>query len=172
MIKLFSMLLMSLFVFGLCAKLAYPLPSSATLRGVTGTAVILEEISDSASADGLSKEGLRQFVENRLRDADINVLEERKWFNVFGGSYLYIKVIASKSESENYYAVYIDIDLNRAIVIMGTKLGESISTTGSTWSVGKLFSCSPEVLNECVGKALGELVDLFIEDYKVVNKPK
>lgn len=140
-----------------------------TLIDITGVAVIVEEISVDAASDGLKPEYLKTLVEQKLADADIMVLEERKWFSVFGGAYLLVKFIGSKSQSEDYYIVFVDLELYQTVVLFGKKLGENINTAAATWSTGKLFTCSAEKLKECVGGTVAQLTDLFIEDYKTVN---
>jgi hypothetical protein len=140
-----------------------------TLVDISGVAVIIEEISESALKDGLKPEYLKTLVEQKLTDAQILVLEERKWFSVFGGAYILVKFIGSKSLSEEYYIVFVDVELYQTVVLLGKKLGENITTTAATWSTGKLFTCSAPVLKECVGGAVSELTDLFIEDCKTVN---
>ena len=140
-----------------------------TLVDITGVAVIIEEISEDAEKDGLKPEYLKTLVEKQLKDADIMVLEERKWFSVFGGAYLLVKFIGSKSVSGEYYAIFVDMELYQTVVLFGKKLGENITTAAATWSTGKLFSCSAKELKECVGGAVAQLADSFIEDYKTVN---
>ncbi|MEQ9619561.1 MAG: hypothetical protein RIG61_10350 [Deltaproteobacteria bacterium] len=143
-----------------------------TLSDVTGVAVIVDELSASAVEDGLKKEDIKALVESKLDKANIMLLEERKWFEVFGGSYLLIKVIASKSASADYYAVFLDVELYQTVVLFGKKLGRNITTAAATWSVGKLLSCRTDGLKICVGTNLSELTDMFIEDYLSVNSGK
>ena len=160
-----ALLLISIFMAG-------PYSSAAdrdTLVDVTGVAVIVEEISEDAEKDGLSAGYLKKLVEEKLTDAGVMVLEERKWFSVFGGAYLLVKFIGSKSSSEQYYIVFVDIELHQTVVLFGKKLGENITTAASTWSTGKLFSCRAPGLKECVGATVGQLTDIFIDDYKTVN---
>ena len=156
-----------------CFSIAWVLPAICadrdTLVDITGVAVIIEEISVDAANDGLKPEYLKTLVEQKLSDADIMVLEERKWFSVFGGAYLLVKFIGSKSQSEGYYIVFVDLELYQTVVLFGKKLGENINTAAATWSTGKLFTCSAVKLKECVGGTVAQLTDLFIEDYKTVN---
>lgn len=140
-----------------------------TLVDITGVAVVIEEISVDAANDGLKPEYLKTLVEHKLADADIMVLEERKWFSVFGGAYLLVKFIGSKSQTEDYYIIFVDVELYQTVVLLGKKLGENINTAAATWSTGKLFTCSALKLKECVGGTVAQLTDLFIEDYKTVN---
>lgn len=142
-----------------------------TLKGISGVAVVIEDIPDSALADGLSSEKLKAFVEQKLSGAGIAVLDERKWFSVFGGSYLLVEIIASKYTDGASYALFIDTELHQTVVLFGKKLGQNINTAASTWSAGKLISCRTEELLQCTARNLDGLINLFIEDYIVVNTP-
>lgn len=143
-----------------------------TLVDVTGVAVIVDKIPANAMKDGLSPEDIKALVLSRLDKANIMLLEDRQWFSVFGGAYLLVKVIASKSESGQYYATFLDIELYQTVVLFGKKLGQNITTTAATWSAGKLLSCGAPVLKECVETNISELTDMFIKDYLEVNSGK
>ncbi len=158
-----------LFVLSIIGALPALSSDRDTLVDITGVAVIIEEISVDAAKDGLKPDYLKTLVEQKLADADIMVLEERKWFSVFGGAYLLVKFIGSKSQTEDYYIVFVDVELYQTVVLFGKKLGENINTAAATWSTGKLFTCSAVKLKECVGGTVAQLTDLFIEDYKTVN---
>lgn len=143
-----------------------------TLTDITGVAVVVDEAPSAAREGGLREAALKALVEDKLTRANIAVLEHREWFSVFGGSYLRIKVIASKAVSGDRYAVYIDMDLYQTVVLLGKRLGQNINTAAATWSIGKLVSCGAAVIKDCVGSNVGELTDLFIRDYVEVNTLK
>jgi len=143
-----------------------------TLVDITGVAVVVDEASASAREDGLSEAGIKALVEDRLARSNIMVLEEREWFSVFGGSYMLVKVIASKAVSGDRYAVYIDMELYQTVVLMGKRLGQNINTAAATWSIGKLLSCSSAGIKDCVLGTVSELTGLFIKDYVEVNTLK
>jgi hypothetical protein len=140
-----------------------------TLVDITGVAVVVDDVSSAARADGLKEADVKALAEDRLARANIMVLEDRKWTSVFGGSYLLIKIIASKAVSGDRYAVYVDMELYQTVVLMGKRLGQNINTAAATWSVGKLLSCSAAAVTDCVEGTVGELTDLFIKDYIEVN---
>lgn len=143
-----------------------------TLVDITGVAVVVDGVPPSAREDGLDEAALKALVEDRLARANIQVLEDREWFSVFGGSYLLIKIIASKAVSGDRYAVYVDMELYQTVVLMGKRLGQNINTAAATWSAGKLLSCSSSGIKDCVGDAVSELTGLFIKDYVEVNTLK
>jgi hypothetical protein len=140
-----------------------------TLVDITGVAVVVDEAAPAARADGLDEAKVKALVEDRLARANIMVLEDRTWYSVFGGSYLLVKIIASKAVSGDRYAVYVDMELYQTVVLMGKKLGQNINTAAATWSIGKLLSCGSARIEECVEGTVGELTDLFIKDYIEVN---
>lgn len=143
-----------------------------TLTDITGVAVVVDEAPQAAREDGLREAALKALVEDKLTRANIQVIEDREWFSVFGGSYLRVKVIASKAVSGDRYAVYIDMDLYQTVVLLGKRLGQNINTAAATWSIGKLVSCGAAAIKDCVGSNVAELTDLFIKDYVEVNTLK
>ncbi len=143
-----------------------------TLTDITGVAVVVDDAPQAAREDGLREAALKALVEDKLTRANIQVIEGRDWFSVFGGSYLRVKVIASKAVSGDRYAVYIDMDLYQTVVLLGKRLGQNINTAAATWSIGKLVSCGAAAIKDCVGSNVSELTDLFIKDYVEVNTLK
>ena len=143
-----------------------------SLVDITGVAVVVDEVSSTAANDGVTAAAVKTLVENMLARANIKVLEDREWFTVFGGSYLLVKIVASKSVGGDRYAVYVDTELYQTAVLYGKKFGKNITTAASTWSAGKLLSCEAAVLGECVGGTVSELTDMFIKDYVEVNTAK
>ena len=143
-----------------------------SLVDITGVAVVVDELSSTAEKDGLTAAAVKTFVEDKLTRANIKVLEDREWFTVYGGSYLLVKIVASKSVSGDRYAVYVGTELYQTAVLTGKKFGKNITTAASTWSAGKLLSCESSVLVQCVGGTVSELTDLFIKDYAEVNTAK
>ncbi|HKQ32539.1 MAG TPA: hypothetical protein VJV40_04985, partial [Thermodesulfobacteriota bacterium] len=56
-----------------------------TLVDISGVAVVVDEVSSTAREDGLDQVQVKALVEDMLTRAGITVLEDRKWFTVFGG---------------------------------------------------------------------------------------
>lgn len=157
----------------LLALLLQSIPAFAvgkeTLADVTGVAVIVDGVSGSARADGVRVSDIKALVEKKLDKANIKLLEDRKWFTVFGGAYLLVKVVASKASLGDHYAIYLDLGLYQTVVLFGKKLGQNITTAAPTWSVGKLLSCNTDALKACVEGNVSELMDMFTKDYTEVN---
>ena len=164
------LLLFSFFMLSTLADFSYVhADDKESLTDVTGVAVIIDEISPTARKDDLNEKYIKEFTEDILNRANIILYKEDKWFQKFGGAFLLIQIIASKAESGEFYAIFVDVELHQTVVLFGKKLGKNITTTASTWSIGKLLSCEVENLKPCVAKSLGELVGLFIKDYKEVK---
>jgi hypothetical protein len=92
-----------------------------------------------------------------------------QWKNNWGGAFVKIKIISSKFKENENFAVYIDMSVYRPVVILGGTINKNEGVNASSWSTGKLFSCSQEDFQACVQKGVNELTDLFINDYKAVN---
>lgn len=140
-----------------------------TLADISGVAVIVDEVSDSAREDGVKEGDIKGLIEQKLDKVNIKVLEDRKWFAVFGGAYLLVKIVASKAANGDHYAIYLDLELCQTVVLFGKKLGQNVTTAAPTWSVGKLLSCNTAELKECVEGNVSELADMFTKDYLEVN---
>ncbi len=143
-----------------------------TLVDISGVAVMVDEVSATARADGLLESDIKALVISKLEKANIMLLEDREWYSVFGGAYLLVEVIASKYESGASYAVFIDLELHQTVVLFGKKLGQNITTAAPTWSTGKLLSCPADGIKTCVETSVGELADMFIKDYIEMNSGK
>ena len=143
-----------------------------TLVDISGVAVMVNEVSATARADGLLESDLKALVISKLEKSGITLFEDREWYSVFGGAYLLVEVIASKYESGVSYAVFIDLELHQTVVLFGKKLGRNITTAAPTWSTGKLLSCPADGIKTCVEASVGELTDMFIKDYLEVNSGK
>jgi len=162
-------LLIPLFLFVLVDYSSANAKSSDSLESISGTAILIKEISSTAAKDGLTEDKLYNFLENKLDKANIRLLTTHQWTQVYGGSYLYLKVIASKSESKDIYAVFLDLECIRSVVLIGRKLGDNKIIPAAIWSVSKFLPCNTSELEKCVLKGLDDISDIFIKEYRSAN---
>lgn len=158
--------LIPLFLFVLVDYSSANAKSSDSLESISGTAILIKEIGNTAAKDGLTEDKLYNFLENKLDKANIRLLTMHQWTQVYGGSYLYLKVIASKSESKDFYAVFLDLECIRSVVLVGRKLGGNKTIPAAIWSVSKFLPCNTSKLEECVLKGLDDISDIFIKEYR------
>src|SRR5262249_38080843 len=74
--------------------------SRATLRGLEGVRVLVENIDTDAQADGLTQQQLQTAVELQLRKEGIPVLSMTQ---MPGTPYLYVAVTAHKDKGHSFY---------------------------------------------------------------------
>ena len=140
-----------------------------TLKGISSVAVYIHQTSKEAIEDGFDEIEIKKFVEMKLNDSQIKVVKYKDWENMLGGSYIYIKIVPSKTFSGDNYAVFIDLELYQAVVLIKAIVEDNKVIDGNTWSVSKLMKCDKINLNSCIANSLIQLVDIFIEDFKSMN---
>lgn len=153
--------------------LSFPSNANAStwlfLRNISGVGVFIENLSRHKEEIELSRESLYTNAVTILEKSNIKVYRDSQWKNFFGGAFLKIKVISSKFSDTDRLAVYIDTSVYRPVVIFGGTINQNTSFNSSSWSTGKLFSCSQEEFQKCVQKGVNDLIEIFIKDFKAVN---
>ena len=147
------------------------------LVGIEPVAVVVEDMSDVAEQDGLTRAMLQAAVEDRLRQAGVPRAEEP-------GPYLYVNVNAMKLTSEPAYVYSIDVQLKQRVqIVRAGDVTEATGQTGSasphvatgpvtvgatTWSAGAIGYAPTEVLAD-VRDAVVAYVDDFSRAYFAAN---
>ncbi len=147
------------------------------LVGIEPIAVVVEDVSEAARQDGLTREVLQAAVEERLRQAGVPRAEAP-------GPYLYVNVNAMKLASAPAYAYSINVELKQRVqVVRAGDVTEVTAQTGSsdahvatgpvtvgatTWSVGKIGYVPTEELPD-VRDAVVAYVDDFSRAYFAAN---
>ncbi len=153
--------------------LIFPKPlHSATwlfLKNISGVGLFFENRTRHKEAKKLNIESLYELSKDRLENSNIKIYRNSQWKNNWGGAFVKIKIISSKFKENENFAVYIDMSVYRPVVFLGGTINKNEGVNASSWSTGKLFSCSQEDFQACVQKGVNELTDLFINDYKAVN---
>lgn len=155
----------------ICSVYSYASASQIdTLKDISTVAVYIKVSSPESDFNSLNIPALKKEIEKKLNEARIDTVEYKDWKNNIGGSYLYIKVIPSKMYKSDSYAVYINVELYQAVVLIKSRVEENKVVQGNTWSVGKLLNCKSDSINGCLSANTMELVDFFIKDFREVNK--
>ena len=139
------------------------------LKNISGVGLFFENLSRHKESSKLSTESLYDISSDRLEKANIKVYRDSQWKNNWGGGFIKIKVVSSKFKDNEHFAVYIDTSVYRPVVILGSNINQNEGFNASSWSTGKLFTCSKEEFQACVQKGVNELLDLFVNDFKAVN---
>lgn len=141
----------------------------ATLRGLTGVGVLIEQLPAEVEKEGLFRKQIQIEVEFKLRDAGIRVLTREECLKTPGEPYLYINMNVNTSKTESdIYPYSIDIVLMQKVSLARDP---KQTTYAVTWSVGGVGSISKGLLiqlRESVNDALG----IFIKAYLSENRGK
>lgn len=141
-----------------------------TLTGVAAVEVVVEELSPSLQADGLSKDALKTDVELRLRAAGIRVATTSEALKMPGHPYLYVRVTAMSTTNPSGgcrgFAFAIELEFKQATFL---ERNRSIWTMAPTWSVGGL---AVGLTADDVRPYVRNCADQFSNAYFAVNPKK
>ena len=134
----------------------------ATLKGLPGVWVWVEDFSDDAKRAGFNQQTFQTDVELKLRLAGIKILTEQERMFTSGIPYLYLNVNPLHGQHGQIHAYTINLELNQW-VWLGRE--PSIRAPATTWSVGSVgYGKLSNVRN-----AVKDLVDQFINAWLSVN---
>lgn len=139
----------------------------ATLRGLKGVGVIIENLPPEVEKAGLLKKQLQVEVEFKLRSAGIKVLTREECMKTPGEPYLYINININTSKTEsNIYPYTVDAMLIQKVMLLRDP--DKI-TYAVTWSIGGVGSIDKNTL---LGLRINveEVVDKFIIAYLNENQ--
>lgn len=139
------------------------------LKNISGVGLFFENRTRHKDAKKLNIGSLYDLSKDRFENSNIKIYRDSQWKNNWGGAFIKIKIISSKFKENENFAVFIDTSVYRPVVILGGTINKNEGVNASSWSTGKLFSCSQEEFQACVQKGINELIDLFINDYKSAN---
>jgi|ERR1041385_4021742 hypothetical protein len=139
--------------------------SRATLVGLPGVYVLVENVDDDAQRDGLDTLQVRTDVEVKLRQAGIRVLSREEWLSTAGVPNLYVNIQTAKNQ-QNVYAFSVRIELSQGVTLVRQPSPRLLVTTWST----------PGVIGTVGSKKLASLrdnvrdqTDQFINAYLAAN---
>jgi hypothetical protein len=140
--------------------------NQATLRGLSGVGVLVEQLPPEVEAGGLTRSQLRKEVESRLRDAGIKVLTREECQKTPGEPYLYVNINVNIAKTESdVYPYSIDVVLIQKVSLLRDR---KLTTYAVTWSAGGVGSITKEILGQLAG-SVGGITDTFIKAYLAEN---
>jgi len=141
----------------------------ATLRGLTGVGVLIEQLPVEVEKEGLLRKQIQIEVEFKLRDAGIRVLTREECLKTPGEPYLYINMNVNTSKTESdIYPYSIDIVLMQKVSLVRDP---KQTTYAVTWSVGGVGSISKGLLIQ-LRESVNDALDIFIKAYLNENRGK
>jgi len=139
--------------------------SRATLVGLPGVDVVVEQIADDAQGDGLDTLQVRTDVEVKLRQAGIRVLSKEEWLSTAGRPYLYVNIQTVKNK-QSVYAFSARVELRQSVTLVRQPSLRQLLTTWSTPGyIGTAGSQKLATLRDDVR----DLTDQFINAYLAAN---
>ena len=141
----------------------------ATLQGLKGVRVLIEDLSPEVEREGLVKNQIQKSVEERLRFGGIKVLTQEETVKTPGEPYLYVNININLSKSEEEVCSYsIDIALIQNVTLVRNPKQTAYAVTWSTGGVGMIGKKSLGELKDSVE----EIVDIFVKSFFTVNPKK
>ncbi len=138
----------------------------ATLRGLKGIYVAVEELDSDVEAEGVNREQLQSDVERRLRNSGITLLKEQnEYLSSMQSGLLYINVNSVKNDTS--MAICIEVSLKQRVLL---ERDLSIKTLATTWSSDEVtLEAAPRISSDVRNLVL-EHVDKFLDAYLSANR--
>ena len=144
------------------ALLAEP---QATLCGLKGVMVFVEDIDSDVEKHGLTKNLIQKEVESKLRGAEIPVLTREEAYGTPGKPYLYLN-LTTHNTGIDLYSYSIRIEFNQDVSLIRAP---SIRTSATTWIANVVGIVGAQNL-PAVAEDVIQLTDKFIKDYLAANR--
>jgi hypothetical protein len=140
----------------------------ASLRGLKGVGVVVEELTPDAKRGGLLEEQLRMSVEWRLRKAGIIVLSGSDLHRVPGVPHLSISVAAlqGKGRLAPLFVYSAKVELKQSVTLVRD---HSLNVSTATWVLSGVSMIGSSRFRAGVHERVASYVDRFIRDYLAVN---
>ena len=142
--------------------------TAATLRGLTGVDVVVEELLTEPEVEeaGLGSSAVQEDIESQLREGGIRVLSDEEWQAAPGQPWLFVRVQMLRPQAARRAFVYvISLDLMQQV---GLARDPGIDAVGMTWRTGEIGTVSAINVSR-VRDSLRAHVDTFIKAYWAVN---
>jgi hypothetical protein len=137
----------------------------ATLRGLQGVYVLIEDMKPDIERAGLTTQQLQTDVEGQLRHAGLPVLTKDQAFRVQGAPFLYVYVhLLPHPIGLTAYSILVEVNQRASLDLTGS------SAYVSTWSVQRLGTVGSRHLAK-IQNDIRSQVDHFINVYHSVNPP-
>lgn len=132
------------------------------LNGISAVYVVVEKLSDSANALGLSASGIQTDVELKLVLAGMHVVTREEGQKLPGRPFVYVRITLTKRAEAAFVAVELDEDAQ-----LDRNNQHAFRVT--TWDTGTICTRpTAEVIREIVKDDVGE----FLNDWLAVNPAK
>lgn len=141
----------------------------ATLRGLTGINVVIDDLPPALEAEraGLTRATVLADTEAQLREAGVGVLTESEWQTAPGQPWLFVRVRTLRlTPTAPMYAYMISVDLMQRTLLARDP---SMHAVAMTWTTGETGTVGGANFSR-VRESLRTQVDTFISAYWAVNR--
>jgi|SRR5262245_28036302 len=142
----------------------YAVGPGATLHGLNGVMVVVEDLSSDVEEHGLTRFHLKQQVEARLQTANIRLLTSKECFDSPGRPYLYLDV-NTHNTGAGIYGYSIRLELNQETLLARNR---AVTAAATTWTIGRVGVAGARHLPMLAEEATS-LVNEFIRAYRDAN---
>jgi hypothetical protein len=142
----------------------------ASLAGLTGVYVLIEDLGDGGKAAGMDEDTLRTSVELPLRQAGIRVLtiEQQAASKRAPALYVNVHILPEELCDGTRFPVAISVAVQQAVWIDATPRIPVYGAT--TWSVTSLgYAGGKEALKQLVAEGIDAHLKAFLNDYLAAN---
>jgi len=140
---------------------------AASLRGLSGVLVLVQDLSPRIEEAGLTKSELQADVEQRLRWAGIRVLGREEWRGTTGWPVLYVQVSLHTPHKVDIFSLYIHVQLFEHVAL---ERDPTIKIPALTWAPTAYVGTSGKrYLKRGIQHQVRDQVDQFIAAYRSAN---
>jgi len=145
----------------------------APLRGLGGASVIVEDMSEDAERDGLTRDVIQTDVELRLRKSGIPVLRGEEAEKMPNWPSLHVNVFTLKNEKLGFYAYHLSAQLREWVFLArGRGPGENRVNRATTWYAQAFIGTVAATDLRGIRENIADMVDNFINAYLAANPKK
>jgi hypothetical protein len=130
----------------------------STLRGLKAINVVVDPLSTDMERLGISRDGLRDSIERKLRDAGIPVSYD-------AGEFLGLNISAARMR-RGPQALLLNLGVYQVVVLNRDK---TTKTVAETWGSQTVMAVASKAMDRAVSEGVGEMVDQFVKAYTAAN---
>ncbi len=161
--RIYAGLALVVLVGGLCAASDSSMDRS-TLRGIKAVKVVVDSPAPEVEREGVSGDGLRITIEQKLREAGITVDHDAVEFlglNISSARPLR-KALISKAP----VSLVVNLGFYQTVLLNRDKTTKTVT---ETWGDQRVAPAAPKAIEHAVDEAVDDLVNEFITAYRSVN---
>ena len=138
----------------------------ASLKGLTGVFVLVEELNPPEEQAGLKTADIQADVEEKLKAAGIPLLSKTQNIDTPGMPTLYISVSVASSPATDLWPFSIDVNLEQQATLKRSP--DTFVPTAITWHVGSIGAVDKSSIRS-IRERVNEQVAKFVNAYFKVN---